>query len=314
MYEPAIFSSEQVTYGDLYAWFKVKLVAAGWENITSNYATDGDVWHSTGESGTRNYYFSTVNFNSFGGMVTKQFLGYIPGTAGSAGTFIGNPNGAVDTIFSGLAVPCGSANGNALPTSDTPIYLTYSINKERAIIALSLPEGLFTQGTGSTAYPYGKSNLWYIGAPELYSTSGEDDSQSARGLIIYGGKYYTIGGDYYYPWLQIYRSAPPETTVGSYNENPIYSLDTVPMFKIRNSTGINMLCDLIAAGPYEGVFLKLNDLFLIPQPALKGFNTGLHDGDLLTDGEYTYKIILMQLHYYRILPLNSSNVFAVRVS
>lgn len=314
MYEPAIFSTEQVAYGDFYAWFKAKLVAAGWENITSNYATDGDVWHSTGESGTKNYYFSSFVPNTSAGMVVKPYLKYTPGNPGSPGVFLGNPNVSGHNVtYDGLALPITGTS--TLPPDSASLTVSYSINKQRIIIAFTLAEGFFTQTNGSSAGMYGKSTLWHIGAPELYSTS-DNDLDSAKGLIIYGTKVYAAGGsnNYFNNYAQIYRSYTSDTNIGPYNENTYYTLDANTLFRPRPiSTGAFTLLDIIAGGPNEGTFLKLNDIFMVPEVTL-GSSQGLYDGDLLTDGEYTYKVVLVQIPGFRVHPFSgATNIYAIRV-
>ncbi|WP_312339269.1 hypothetical protein [Anaerospora hongkongensis] len=318
MYEPAIFMSEQVTYGDFYAWFKAKLAAAGWENITSNYATDGDVWYSTGESGTKNYYFQTFAPESHAGMITKPYLKYTPGVSGSAGVFIGS---GVDGGFAtyGLALPIHAGNGFdgvfTPPSSSTLFSIRFFINKDRAIVAITLPEGLFTSDASATYSGfYGKSSLWYIGAPELYSTSSTD-SASSKGLIVFGTRRNQGNGGFYYQGVSVYSSIGNDPVLKTYDINPIYKLDTSPMFKTRNVTGSFMLLDLVCGGSYEGMLMLLKDLFVVPKTTAGVYVfSGLYDGDLISDGQYTYKVILGQIGGYKIIPLDLTNYYAIRVS
>lgn len=315
MYEPAIFTSEQVTYGDFYAWFKAKLVAAGWENITSNYATDGDVWHSTGESGTKNYYFKTAapgvsNALYEGGMLARPYLKYTPG---ASGVFVGDGGSSIsgyETLFK-LAFPItASGQMSYRPPLDALYTVYFSINKDRAILTLTLPEGYFTNPNYSGWS--GRSNLWYIGAPELYSTS-EQDSESSKGLIIHGTFLNSNGPNYAYQGTNLYSSVGTNPVLSGYAANPNYKLDTSTLFRTRSiSTGSYLLLDLICGSNYEGTVLRIRDVFIVPEVGSGGF-TDLFEGDLLSDGEYTYKIIAIQLPGSRTIPIAYTNKYAIRI-
>jgi len=315
MYEPAIFTSEQVTYGDFYAWFKAKLVAAGWENI-SNYATDGDGWHSTGESGAKNYYFNTfapslVVSEYYGnGMHTRPYLKYVPGALGVAGVFTGD--GGYNTSLSypnsyKLAMPSHTSAYYPI-ASDIKYTVSFSITKDRIILTLTLPEGLF-------AYPnlfYGRSNLWYIGATEMYSTPN-NDADSPHGLIIFGSTLVSSGTNRYYQGQLVYNSANTSTVLGTYLDTPYYTLDASAMFRIPSISGKSMLLDIVCGGAIEGMLFRLTDVFIIPENVTAKY-TEWFDGDLVSDGEFTYKVIVVQLPNYRIHPLNYTNKFVIRVS
>lgn len=313
MYEPAIFTNETVNYSDFYAWFKTKLVAAGWENITSKYSSDGDVWHSKGERGTRDYFFSTFAPNANNGMEVRQYLKYTPGTSGVAGVFEGNPAVAGQSmVYNGFSFPVTVAGYGVLPDT-TPLLVHFSINKERVIIIITAPEGLFTGTTSSTSGLLGKSSLWYIGSPELYSTSLED-AHAPKGLIKFGSyvntPYSTAG---YYPYAQIYRSVGWDTNIGTASENRFYKLDTSTIFRNSNANASYPLMDIVAGGPYEGVFARIKDVFGLPQTTI-GATMNIFDGDLITDGTYTYRVVVVQYSAYRIYTFDNSCYFAIRVS
>lgn len=319
MYEPAIFMSEQVTYGDFYAWFKAKLVAAGWENITSNYATDGDVWHSTGESGTKNYYFKTVAPSLVstelwgGGMIARPYLKYTPGSLGSSGVFVGDGGITISVYVSNfkLAFPVTLTAQSTYCPPLTAEYTVYtSINRDRVIVTLTLPEGYFTGANYSGLL--GRSNLWYVGAPELYSTSGQD-SESSKGLIVHGTTLNQNGPNYAYQGVNIYSSVGSNPVLANYDANPIYKLGDSPIFRLKNMASKYPLMDLICGGPYEGTILKLKDIFVLSEVGMGAF-TDVFEGDLITDGEYMYKVIAIQLPTNRTIPLMWTNKYAIRVS
>ena len=139
------------------------LKAAGWEDISSNPATDFIVMHSKGESGDANYCFQMkVGLGPSYDMQFRLSGTYTPGAPGSAGVF------AVPSA-QWFNVPMASQTGNyTFPSkglTDLMQDLFYNINKDCCKIVTAPPVSTYYWGalTGS--------RFFVIGSPDLYYTT-----------------------------------------------------------------------------------------------------------------------------------------------
>lgn len=183
-----IFTGGSCLKKDFYDLVINSMISAGWTNVTSKYATDGDVLHSTGVNGDKDIYLrfapysclqwgapSAVNDTNYSlrtttnwGMSVQLQPSYAPGASGVAGVF-GYPTREWKEFM--MAMPINSIYYNsptAVPADTVVNYYIY-IDKSKIILFSKLPDNL------SNTY-----HMNYVGLPDtLYSAN-----DAGRGSVI----------------------------------------------------------------------------------------------------------------------------------
>lgn len=138
-----IFQTKTCLKSDIYNTIKTILLDAGWQNITSSYATDGDVFYSTGEADNLALFMNIRSISSTGvndiaitdyNVMSYRFPDtYIPGENGVGGT----PGRTVaQEAWKNLYV---APTATAISKSVT-VTLRYHCNKNRIIFAIIYPD------------------------------------------------------------------------------------------------------------------------------------------------------------------------------
>ncbi|HMM22695.1 MAG TPA: hypothetical protein PKA10_18405 [Selenomonadales bacterium] len=172
-----LFQKETVTRANLASWLYSKLVAAGWEQISSNISTDGYVFRSSGEAGDCDYYINlNADFFATGGGGINQYginlfpcLGYTPGVAGAAGTFVYKQS-------SGIYQPAFSAVSSA---ADREFTFYYSVNKDRVVFVNTFPLAQGSSANGRIC----SSFLMYVGIPERRTRPNAESKVNAGNFL-----------------------------------------------------------------------------------------------------------------------------------
>lgn len=133
-----ILTTEKVKLYDIYSKIISLLTEAGWEDVSSNPATDGNIMHSKGESGDMDLFlgFSKdaggTDTNPFGSSTTadciyiKLIYDYRPGASGKSGTYDSRRN----ETWKKLIKPF---NNRGIMSLDDEIYMHYNVNKNRIL-------------------------------------------------------------------------------------------------------------------------------------------------------------------------------------
>lgn len=177
-----ILTTEKVKWRDIYSKIISLLTEAGWEDVSSNSATDGNIMHSNGESGDMDLFlgFSKdaggTDKHPFGSSVSatiiyvKLIYDYRPGVSGKSGTYDSRRN----EIWRPILRPFGDTSWMSL---DSDVYMHYHVNKNR-ILCYFEP---------ITRYIYNASNVGNINlqfcsiqSPQFF-TFGYQDSSLIKG-------------------------------------------------------------------------------------------------------------------------------------
>ena len=133
-----ILTTEKVKLYDIYSKIISLLTEAGWEDVSSNPAIDGNIMHSKGESGDMDLFlgFSKdaggTDTNPFGSSTTadciyiKLIYDYRPGASGKSGTYDSRRN----ETWKKLIKPF---NNRGIVSLDDEIYMHYNVNKNRIL-------------------------------------------------------------------------------------------------------------------------------------------------------------------------------------
>lgn len=134
----AIFQTGTTTKGNLIQTIKNLMVSAGWQDISSNAATDFIVMYSRGESGDKDLVFQmrennasasqNITSTDYGTASVRFVATYTPGTPGSAGTF-----GRAAIAWQNMNL---GGETTALFPPATAVTYRYHVNKNRLIILI----------------------------------------------------------------------------------------------------------------------------------------------------------------------------------
>jgi hypothetical protein len=269
-----IFQKMVVPKSQLYSTLKTLLLNAGWQNISSNPATDYDVFYSTGNSGNMALYFQMRDYDNmsttdagyqFG---IRLIRGYTPGAPGQSGTFLvpGEP-----WIYNYIMY------SNAYLKLSTNLTLWYNVDKNRLIFAIQPPFYLNTN-----------SSIFFIGMPNLTLIQ---ENQSSGVLFASSNPYSTYMNN-----AQIRITDNPfNPQSSSYNMN-VYYVNSPS--RIVNSAG-KVFMSRLAYGAYntEGVRGFLDGIYVFPT-----YESPVRwlDGDIIVDTSVTPNKKYMILNTYTI--------------
>jgi len=236
--------------------------AAGWQNVSSNPATDFFVMHSKGESGDKNLYmqFRNGNVTNANPIDTTDYNvasyrlvgGYTPGSPGTAGVF----QKATEAWRVFYVAPTTTVINN-----EVEMTYYYHVNKNRIIFVLETPISL---GFSPVTH--------YFGLPVSFVSE-----PNSRGVIAASSTYAVTANN-----VLVSNAAGelPEDAVSS--TRIVYS--TLPP-KSPNSAGIHTPVEMYYGNGTEGMRGKIDGLYVIPAG-------GVNNGDIMTVGVKRFKAIV----------------------
>ena len=174
-----ILTTEKVKLYDIYSKILSLLTEAGWEDVSSNPATDGNIMHSKGESGDMDLFLGLskdaggTDTNPFGSSTTadciyiKLIYDYRPGASGKSGTYDSRRN----ETWKKLIKPF---NDRGIVGLDDEIYMHYNVNKNR-ILCYFEPLEKYKLDKTTTNNPT-RSQLENINSPYFFTFGYQDGS------------------------------------------------------------------------------------------------------------------------------------------
>lgn len=275
-----IFSEDKCLKSELPNKIVQLMESTGWENVSSNYATDYYVMQSNGEQGDKDLFFQfrPLAVNGTGEITTttafvmsyRLINGYTPSeTVDTAGVFE-RPSEAwkIMNITAGAVDPSVELN------------LWYSVNKDRLILNIYAPESLNISPI-----------MLYIGLPTHYTSEPK-----SRGLVV----------------LTSYGANTANVVMASDTVAELPSLPASTTFPIQhslapkspNSAGLHTPCELFYGNAQVGVRGKIDSLYFLP-------NNSINDGDILKLGANRYRATNLAVSGNSCFP---SNVIIYRIS
>lgn len=272
-----IFTPGTCLKKDFYGVLKNALLSAGWINITSNYATDGDVLTSPGNTGDKaliiNMRSANVK-NDYDTATTAYCLmsirfptSYTPGAAGVAGTFV-RPGG-----WQWMAIYPATNPANVQLAMDTIYNYKLYVDKSKLIFSIEFPLGLNTNPI-----------FHYIGLPDsIYC-----DEAGNRGMV-WGTTCYS-------------QSATGNVLIadrpnGISSASDVYDIPLLCNLSAKNpnNSGKFGISDIYYGNSNDGVRGKLDGIFTFP-------STGLLTGDTITIGSNVYYALICHQYYNNSFP------------
>ena len=277
----AIFTPGTCLKKELYQTIINAFLAAGWQNVSSNPATDFDVLTSPGEDGDKSLTIQLRPTNTSNGnsVITtdnnvcsyRLIESYTPGSPGSAGTF-GRPSEAWNNLY---IVPSTSA-----VSMDTPMTYWLHVNKNRLIIVIETPPAT---GIGPVTH--------FIGLPDEVMVS----EPGSRGLLVASSAYSKGNG------VVHITNTPGELAPESTSSTRTIYCQLAP--KNPNSAGRHIMSPMKYGNGSESYRGLLSDLFALP--AGSGST-----GDIVMEGPKKYRLIVNQNASYNSFP---STTLAIRI-
>ncbi|MGD2351927.1 MULTISPECIES: hypothetical protein [Bacillus subtilis group] len=266
-----LFQTGTATKTELYGVMKNLLLQAGWINVSSNPATDYDVFKSTGETGdkelvfqTRPYYgTSTAGVNNiestdfhYGGI--RLIGGYTPsGTSGTSGTF---DRTLTNEGWKNLPFACTVTTQSF--DKNTPVTYRYSVNKNRLIFVTEYPPALNTPPC-----------MFYIGIPdETYCSEPK-----SRGLLYLTSCQGVVTSSVYITD----NAGEVASQLSSKSMGTLCQLAP----KNPNSAGNFTLSEIFYGDSSEGVRGKLTGIFALP-------TQNIANGDIIVQGGQEYLVVV----------------------
>lgn len=290
-----ILTTEKVKLSDIYSKIILLLTEAGWEDVSSNSATDGNIMYSKGESGDMDLFLGfskdaggTVD-NPFGSLTAadciyiKLIYDYLPGARGKSGTYDSRRN----ETWKKLIKPF---NDRGIVSLDDEIYMHYNVNKNR-ILCYFEPLEKYKLDETATKNPT-HVQLLNINSPYFFTFGYQDGSlikgtKSSGVIFAHTNQYNTAYDDVNCALAcsHISTVSPDAIYVQSYSFNASKegTLDRkVPMLPIWLGTAT------------EGLLCSVDGIKVINYYAdYNGFDRGLErfiaDGDIVKLGNKSYK-------------------------
>jgi hypothetical protein len=271
-----IFTSGTCAKKNFYGVITTALTSAGWTNIASNPATDGDVFASPGNTGDKALLLNlrkgnaASNANDVTGtdycqMSARLPSSYTPGSNGGTGTFI-----RAASWFDLYIAPV--AGGGILSRDTIYNYKIYT-DKSKVIVSVEFP-------SATNLNPI----LHYIGLPDsLYCTE-----TASRGLIV------ASTGD---SWTASGNVAIADTPSGMGSAAAPYSMPVICTLapKNPNNDGKYIVSDIYYGSATEGIRGKLDGVVAIPM-------SNIATGDTITIGDYKYYVLVCHSIGYNNFP------------
>jgi hypothetical protein len=240
------------------------LIGAGWKNITSNYATDGDVFTSTGNTSDKallinlqKFYgtYSPIDISVHNWIGVRLPTSYTPGSVATAGTFISPP-------WVGLSVVPQyeyERNNTAGPLDTMFDYKIY-VDKSKLLFSVEYPSSIDKQPLFA-----------YIGLPDSTYTSESDNRGSVLGFTSGTNGYFLVA-----------NTPDGVGSVTSYDS--LYTISNIPS-KNPNNSGNYGISEIYYGSSSEGIRGKLDGVLALP-------NINIKTGNLIKIGSSTYYVLV----------------------
>lgn len=265
-----IFQSKTCLKSEIYNTIKEIMIAAGWQNITSSYASDSDVMYSTGEDDTQDLALyvnikpsrtsdeaNSIELTDYNVASYRFPEAYTPGDVGSPGTF-------TRTISSEPWKYMYIAPTASTISKSVTVTIKYHCNKNRIIFAIIYPDA-------SGIAPM----ITYIGIPdEIYvNTTGSKDMLFATSSGGVSNSSVQISDDVMSMPRRAYSSA----------RNTYVQLPP----KQVNADGKVIMSEIFYGSTSEGLRGKLTGIYAISPSA-----TVLNSGNIITIGSDQYLVLV----------------------
>lgn len=262
-----IFQTRTCLKSDIYNTIKTILLDAGWQNITSSYPTDGDIFYSTGESDNLALYMNIRSLSSTGinDIVTTDYNvmsyrfpeTYVPGDVGVGGTF---GRLVATEAWKNLYV---APTATAISKSVT-VTLRYHCNKNRIIFAIIYPDA---SGIAPVINYIGVSDEIYV------ATSGSRDMMfatsaggAASNTVMMCNAVLSMPSDAASSARNTYTQLPPKQV---------------------NADGKVIMSEIFYGNPTEGLRGKITGVYCISNTA-----PVINSGNIITIGAEQYLVLL----------------------
>lgn len=288
-----IFKNAKVRKSGIYQFMLDKMLAAGWQNISSN-AADGDVMYSKGNLDDqelfiqffpynilnkasnavdisearykdKNDHVQTSNTNNH--ISVRLCKRYQPGTNSAAGE-IERPDQELIVI----SVTNSTANVN----TDTRFDVHYYVDKNKLILSIKAPEH----------YAGKQSQFLYVGQPDTLYMTGKD----ARNVLCasssqYGVNYKDYGTRNIIAPGALRLSDYPSQMMGNYGNQYPAALKTITPTATPNTEDIFLLLEPYVDINECGICSKLDGVYLLASDA------DVQHGDIIKVGDSEYYVI-----------------------
>jgi hypothetical protein len=255
-----VFTSGTCLKNEVYDVIINKLLAAGWENVSSNPTTDFDVLTSPGNAGDKALVLNLRPLPAAGTVAnnikTSNFCqasfrlqtSYTPGTTGVAGTF-GRPTQTWTDLYI-----CPVAASGQLPADTTVKYKVYA-DASKIIMAIEFP-------SATSLNPI----LFYLGAPDsvFVAESGSSSTVFASTSMA------TTAGN-----LLICNTSDG---IGSVAAPYAMVVTGFSILKNPNNEGIYFQSGMYYQSATEGIRGMLDGILCLPNMAVQTGNTITMDG------------------------------------
>jgi hypothetical protein len=276
---------------DFYGVLTNALIGAGWTNVTSNYATDGDVFVSTGNNGDKSLIINLRKFNTLGDndvtttvnaiMRIRFPTSYTPGEPGVSGTFV--RTGAWRQ-FSLAPINSGGVALGGTGALDMEYYYKIYVDKNKFIFSVEYP---LATNLGPV--------LNYVGLPD----SNYTDDNGNSGIVFASSTYAVVG-------TSLIPVADTPNGVGSSADIYALGLYTSLPAKVLNNDGSYAVSEVYYGSAVEGVRGKLDGVLLVN-------TTNIRTGIKLQLGSQVYYVLKCETSGYgaNTFPVNT---LAIRIS
>jgi hypothetical protein len=286
-----IFTPGTCLKKDFYGVLTNALIGAGWTNVTSNYATDGDVFTSTGNNGDKALIINLRKVSHGGDNDVTTTVGvimsirfptsYTPGEPGVSGTFVRT---GLWRQFSLAPINATSVALGGTGALDMEYNYKLYVDKNKFIVSVEYP---LATNLGPV--------LSYVGLPD----SNYTDDSANRG-IVYAATIYAVNGSTLIP------ISDSPNGVGSSADIYALILYTSLPAKVLNNEGSYAVSEVYYGSAVEGVRGKLDGVLLVN-------TTILRTGYKLQIGSHVYYVLQCNTTGYGANTF-PSNTLAIRIS
>lgn len=262
-----IFQTKTCLKSEIYSNIKSILINAGWQNITSSYTSDGDVFYSTGENDNLALYMNLRSTNTSNAndiettdlnIMSYRFPDtYVPGEVGVAGTY--GRTIAQEAWKNFYIAPTATAISRTVS-----VTLRYHCNKNRLIFAIIYPDA---SGIAPIISFIGISDEIYV------STTGSRDMMFCTSAG--NGAANTV------MMCNAVMSMPSDVASSARNTYTQLSPKQV------NSDGKVIMSEIFYGNPSEGLRGKITGIF-----GISNTTPVINSGNIITIGTEQYLVLV----------------------
>ena len=269
---PEVYSRiDGLTNLDYQEFIVSSMIAAGWVDVSSSKAKDGYVLHSSGEDGTLDMYVGIKTYKTDVAHTSyiriSMGMKYTPGATGTAGTW----SVSMSDGYGVRNVYTEDQSESSRFTNYEPLPTYYSVNKDRAIFVRSHETYQFRSGTGDM---YGSTGILGIGKPILYYKP-----VGGRCMSLWG-----TGCSSLLNAAVVMASTPGSDTGGAVQIGTFDTLYNMPRHS-PDDTAVP-LSKVYFGDATNGIMGEIE--------MVRSVNNCASAGDILTDGVYKYKVVMMR--------------------